>query len=131
MARILIIDDDEAVRRATTIVLEARGFDVVAIDNGKAGVDAVKAGWFDAVIVDLFMPDMDGLSTTRAIRQHSPDMPIIAVSGFMFRDKCPNMPNFNPMAIEAGATATLYKPFRPSELVQAITDAMRRVEKCV
>jgi CheY-like chemotaxis protein len=132
MARILIIDDDDAVRRTAMIVLQARGFDAVAVDNGQAGVDAVKAGGFDAAIVDLFMPDMDGLTTTRTIRQHSPNMPIVAVSGFMFRDECPNMPNFHPMATAAGATATLYKPFRPNELVQVITDAMakQRVESC-
>ena len=132
MARILIIDDDEIVRRATLIMLEARGFEIVAVDNGQAGVDAVKADSFDAVIVDLFMPGMDGLTTTRAIHQHSPTTPIIAVSGFMFRGRCPAMPDFHPMATEAGAVATLYKPLRPNELVQAIASAMRatRVERC-
>jgi CheY-like chemotaxis protein len=125
MARILIVDDDEAVRRATLIMLEARGFEVVAVDNGQAGVDAVKADSFDAVIVDLFMPGMDGLATTRAIHQHSLTTPIIAVSGFMFHGRCPAMPDFHPMATEAGAVASLYKPLRPNELVQAITSAMR------
>jgi CheY-like chemotaxis protein len=132
MARILIIDDDQAVLRATTIMLEARGFDVLAVGNGQAGVDAVKAGAFDAVIVDLFMPGMDGLATTRAIHQESPATPIIAVSGFMFQGRCPAMPDFHPMATEAGAVASLYKPLRPNELVQAITDAMRakRIASC-
>jgi CheY-like chemotaxis protein len=125
MPRILIIDDDDAVRQATTIMLEARGFKVVAVESGQAGVDAVKAGAFDAVIVDLFMPGMDGLATTRAIHQHSPATPIIAVSGFMFHGRCPAMPDFHPMATQAGAVASLYKPLRPNELVQAITDAMR------
>ena len=125
MARILIVDHDEAVRRATLIMLEARGFEVVAVDNGQAGVDAVKADSFDAVIVDLFMPGMDGLATTRAIHQHSPTTPIIAVSGFMFHGRCPAMPDFHPMATEAGAVASLYKPPRPNELVQAIASAMR------
>ena len=125
MPRILIIDDDEAVRRATVIMLEARGFDVVAVASGQAGVDAVKAGAFDAVIVDLFMPGMDGLATTRAIHQDNPSMPIIAVSGFMFHGRCPAMPDFHPMATEAGAVASLYKPLRPNELVRTITDAMR------
>jgi two-component system response regulator (stage 0 sporulation protein F) len=124
MARILIIDDDEAVRRATVIMLEARGFDVVAVENGRSGVDAIKAGPFDAVIVDLFMPGMDGLATTRAIHQHSPTTPIIAVSGFLFRGRCPTMPDFHPMATEAGAVATLYKPLRLKELVDAIANAM-------
>jgi CheY-like chemotaxis protein len=125
MPRILIIDDDEPVRRATTIMLEARGFEIVAVESGQAGVDAVKAGAFDAVIVDLFMPGMDGLATTRAIHQDSPATPIIAVSGFMFHGRCPAMPDFHPMATEAGAVASLYKPLRPNELVHTITDAMR------
>jgi CheY-like chemotaxis protein len=132
MARILIIDDDEAVRKVAMIVLEAHGFDVVAVENGQSGLDAIKAGRFDAVIVDLFMPGMDGLATTKAIHQHSPATPIIAVSGFMFRGRCPSMPDFHPMATEAGAVATLYKPFRPNEVVQAVTDAMaaQRIERC-
>ncbi len=124
MARVLIIDDDEAVRQVTSLVLEARGFDVVAVENGQSGVAAIKSGPFDVVIVDLFMPGMDGLATTRAIHQHSPATPIIAVSGFMFRGRCPSMPDFQPMAAEAGAVATLYKPLRPNELMQAIVDAM-------
>jgi CheY-like chemotaxis protein len=125
MPRILIIDDDEAVRRATTIMLEARSFEVVAVGDGQAGLDAVKAGAFDAVVVDLFMPGMDGLTTTRAIHQESPSTPIIAVSGFMFQGRCPAMPDFHPMATEAGAVASLYKPLRPNELVQAISEAIR------
>jgi CheY-like chemotaxis protein len=125
MTRILLIDDDEAVRRATSIMLEARGFTVVAVEGGQQGVEAIKAGRFDAVIVDLFMPDMDGLATTKAIRALSPATPIIAISGFMFRGRCPSMPDFHPMAAEAGAVAALYKPLRPNELVQAIEDAIR------
>ncbi|HWF95256.1 MAG TPA: response regulator [Xanthobacteraceae bacterium] len=133
MPRVLIIDDDEAVRKATVIVLEARGFDVVAVENGQSGVRAITAGPFDAVIVDIFMPGMDGFATTRAIHQHSPATPIIAVSGFMFPGRCPTMPDFHPMAAEAGAVATLYKPLRPNELVQALTEAIgpRRVPHCV
>jgi len=133
MARILIIDDDEAVRNAAVIMLKARGFDVVAVENGQAGVEAVKAWPFDAVIVDIFMPGMDGFATTRAIHQHSPTTPIIAVSGFMFHGRCPTMPDFQPMATEAGAVATLYKPLRPNDLVQALTEAIgsRRVQHCV
>jgi len=124
MARILIIDDDEAVRRATTILLEANGFDVVAVADGMSGINAIKDRQFDAAIVDLFMSGMNGLETTKAIRKHSPLMPIIAASGFMFGGSCPEMPDFEAMAVEAGATSTLYKPFRPKEFVQAIQKAI-------
>jgi CheY-like chemotaxis protein len=131
MTRILLIDDDEAVRRATSIMLEARGFDVVSVEGGRSGIEAIKSGRFDAVVVDLFMPEMDGLATTKAIHELSPATPIIAVSGFMFRGRCPSMPDFHPMATEAGAVATLYKPLRPNELVQAIEKAMQAsAEKC-
>jgi CheY-like chemotaxis protein len=124
MTRILVIDDDAALRNTMTILLGARGFDVVVAENGKSGIDAIKARPFDLVIVDLFMPGMDGLETTKALRQHNPSIPIIAVSGFMFGGRCPEMPNFDAMATEAGAISTLYKPFRPAELLQAIQKAI-------
>ena len=125
MACILIIDDDEAVRSATEIVLNANGFDVVAVASGKLGIEAIKKQHIDAVIVDLFMPGMDGLEATRAIRKLNSRVPIIAVSGFLFgAGSCPEMPNFQDMAAEAGATSALYKPFRPQVLLQAIQKAI-------
>lgn len=124
MARILVIDDDNAVREATTMLLKGRGFDAVPAPDGKSGLDAIKAGGpFDLVIVDLFMPGMDGLETTRAIRQCDSSVPVIAVSGFMGNPHL-QMPNFNAMATEAGALATLYKPFSPTLLFQAIREAL-------
>ena len=124
MARILVIDDDAAVRSATKIALEVSGFEVVAVADGKSGIDAIQEQKFDVVIVDLFMPGMDGLTTTTAIRKINPLMPIITASGFMFGGACPEMPNFQAMAEEAGATAALYKPFRPKELLQAVQKAI-------
>jgi len=124
MARILVIDDDDAVREATAMVLEGERFEVVAVPDGQSGIEAVKAGAFDLAIVDLFMPGLDGLETTKAIRQLDPAMPVIAVSGFMLGDRrLLEMPNFGPMATEVGAFSTLYKPFRPAALLQAIEDA--------
>jgi CheY-like chemotaxis protein len=124
LARILIIDDDAAVRSATKIALEVNGFDVVAVADGKSGIAAISEQQFDVVIVDLFMPGMDGLATTTAIRKINPLMPIITASGFMFGGACPEMPKFQAMAEEAGATAALYKPFRPKELLQAVQKAI-------
>jgi CheY-like chemotaxis protein len=123
MARILIIDDDDAVRRALKIMLDVSGFESVAVADGKAGIEAAKHGGFDLAIVDLFMPGMDGLSTTKALHQVNARLPVIAVSGFL-HGQGSAMPNFQPMASEAGAVATLYKPFRPAELLDAIRKAM-------
>lgn len=124
MTRVLVLDDDEAIREATAMLLKSEGFDAVAVPDGRSGIEAVKAGSFDIVIVDLFMPGMDGLETTKAIRRHNASMPIIAVSGFMLGDWRLEMPNFDAMAAEAGACATLYKPFRPAVLLQAIQQAL-------
>jgi CheY-like chemotaxis protein len=122
--RILVIDDDDAVREATPMLLEAQRFDVVSVPDGKSGIEAVKAGSFDLVIVDLFMPGIDGLQTTKAIRQLSPCMPVIAVSGFMLGKLHLDMPNFDAMATEVGAFSTLYKPFQPAALFEAIGVAL-------
>lgn len=126
MTSILIVDDDEAVRSATKILLDARGYEVVTAPDGASGINAVKERQFDVAIVDLFMTGMDGLETAKAIRGHCPGMPIITASGFMFGggDTRPEMPDFEAMALEAGATATIYKPFRPKELLQIIEDAL-------
>jgi CheY-like chemotaxis protein len=120
MKRTLIIDDDPAVCAATKIVLEANGFAVAIAGDGPAGIRAIEDETFDLVICDLFLPKMNGLEATKAIRKIKPKMPIITASGFMFGGKCPEMPNFDAMAAEAGASATLYKPFKPKDLLRAI-----------
>jgi two-component system, OmpR family, response regulator MtrA len=124
MMSILIVDDDEAVRSATTILLNANGFEVVAVADGNAGIATVKSRHFDVAIIDLFMQGMDGLETTKGIRQYNANIPIIAASGFMLKGETLEMPEFEAMAREAGATATIYKPFRPKVLLQAIQDAL-------
>ena len=126
MRRVLVIDDDKLVREMARILLNAQGYDVVLADGGAAGIEAARANQFDVVIVDLFMPDIDGLKVMGAIRQSNPDMPMIAASGFMFDGTCPPMPNFEIMAEEAGAVATLYKPFRPAALLQAVERALSK-----
>jgi two-component system, OmpR family, response regulator MtrA len=125
MVSVLVVDDDAAVRSATTILLNANGFDVVAVADGPAGIEMAKNRHFDVAIVDLFMQGMDGLETTKAIRRYNANIPIIAASGFMLNGPTPEMPEFEAMAREAGATATMYKPFRPKVMLQIIQDALK------
>jgi CheY-like chemotaxis protein len=125
MPSILVIDDDRLVREATRTLLSARGYEVAVAEDGQSGIEAAAAGRFDLAIVDLFMPGMDGLKVIEAIRRSNPTMPLIAASGFMFNGSCPQMPGFEAMAIEAGAVATLYKPFRPADVMQAIEQAIQ------
>jgi CheY-like chemotaxis protein len=124
MTRILIIDDDSAVRSATKLLLDAHGFEAVAVADGHAGVAAVQTAHFDLALVDLFMRSLDGLETTKALHRCKPDLPIIIVSGFMFTELPLEMANFNAMALEVGAVSTLYKPLRPRELLEAIKNVI-------
>jgi len=124
MARILIIDDETAVCATAKIILEADGFEVATVNDGPAGIEAIKNGPFDLVICDLFLPKMNGLDVARAIRKIKLDMPIITASGFMFAGNTQQMPNFDAMAAEAGVNATLYKPFKRKDLLQAIRNVL-------
>ena len=124
MPSILIIDDDKLVREATQILLRARGYSVAVAQDGQSGIDAAQTGQFDLAIVDLFMPGMDGLQVIKAIRKSMPDMALIAASGFMFGGACPQMPEFEAMAVEAGAALTLYKPLRARDVLQAVVTAI-------
>ena len=125
MPHILIIDDDHLVAAATKAVLGSKGYDVSVVSNGEDGIAAVRNAKFDLVIVDLFMPGMDGLKVIQAIREGDGKVPMIAASGFMFGGgECPTMPNFDAMAAEAGAKLTLYKPFKPDVLMRTVEKAL-------
>jgi len=124
MARILIIDDDKNVREATRIVLAASGYDVITAESGLSGIDLIGSNGVDLVLLDVFMPGMDGFATAQAIHRSRPNLPIIAVSGFMLGGQCPTMPGFDTMATEAGAISTLYKPIKPNDLLRAIERAL-------
>ena len=124
MLRILVVDDDTAVRGAIKMVLEQDGHDVTLAADGRAGVLAVETGTFDLVICDIFMPGMDGIETIHAFHQHNPRMPVIAMSGFMFRDGQTPAPDYLSLSTKLGAAYSLRKPFRPQELLKAVRHCM-------
>ena len=120
MSRILVVDDDAAVRTAIKIVLERDGQDVEVASSGRAGIAAAKAQKFDVVICDIFMPGMDGIETITEFHQIDPNVPIIAMSGFMFRDGQVPAPDYLTLSTRLGAAYSLRKPFRPQELLKAV-----------
>jgi|EndMetStandDraft_2_1072991.scaffolds.fasta_scaffold253917_1 CheY-like chemotaxis protein len=129
MLRILVVDDDTAVRGAIKVVLELDGHEVVLAANGRAGVDAVEAGKFDLVICDIFMPGMDGIETITAFHRSNPQMPVIAMSGFTFRDGQTPAPDYLSLSTKLGAAYSLRKPFRPGELLKAVRDCAANAER--
>ncbi len=81
MARILVIDDDALLRGAIRVVLESAGYEVIEAGDGDAGLRLHRELGADLVVVDLFMPERDGLEVIRAVRAEAPQAKIIAMSG--------------------------------------------------
>jgi CheY-like chemotaxis protein len=117
--RILVIDDDACVSAAIQAILARRQCETVLASRAHAGIHTLQASEFDVVMVDLFMPGMNGLDTIARIRSGSA-VPIIAMSGFRMRNSLDSDHDFLGMAILRGATTSLRKPFSPPQLVAAI-----------
>ncbi len=120
MASILVIDDDRAVLATVKILLERAGHAVEAVDNSRTGLQRIEAQNFELLIVDIFMPGMDGFETMKLVHQSRPDMPVIVISGQQFSLSSGQSPDFLHMATRLGAVSSLNKPFRPSELLAAV-----------
>jgi DNA-binding NarL/FixJ family response regulator len=118
--RILVIDDDRSVGTAIQAFLSHQGCEVVAVESGSLGVQAFETSSFEALMVDIFMPGVDGLKVIKSFRHRAPSLPIIAMSGSRFRDSTLTSPDVLGMAAALGATSCLRKPFGPQELRVAI-----------
>ena len=124
MASILVIDDDRAVLATIKILLERAAHTVEAVENSRNGLRLIEARSFDLLIVDIFMPGMDGFETMRLVHQSRPHMPIIVISGQQFSYSSESTPDFLHMATRLGAVSSLHKPFKPSELIEAVNGSL-------
>jgi DNA-binding response OmpR family regulator len=120
IVRVLVIDDDASVGAAIQMILGREGYDTVHAPDADVGIKAFESSSFDLVIVDLFMPGMNGLEIITEFRQRAPMLPILAMSGFRFRDSMDPGLDFLGMAASAGATVCLRKPFSQQQLMEAV-----------
>ena len=102
-ARILVVDDDEAIRDALKLILED-DYDVVCVDSGFKAVEEVKNQVFDLVFLDVVMPEMDGIETLRRIKAHDKNLDIIMVSAINRAQEATD-------SIRHGAYDYITKPF--------------------
>ncbi|MGY4308699.1 two-component system response regulator (stage 0 sporulation protein F) [Bradyrhizobium sp. USDA 4369] len=124
MPTVLIIDDDSATRAALETLLKKKKFCVFLAPDGPTGIRLIGSVSFDAVVIDMFMPGMDGIATIRELIKIDPTVPFIAISGYAFTDKKQGAPDFLGMAIKLGATAALQKPFDILDLLEAVDRAI-------
>jgi two-component system KDP operon response regulator KdpE len=117
-ARILVCDDEPHIVRALKIVMREAGFEALPAETASEALQVATLGRPDAAILDLVLPDGDGVEVCRAIREWS-EMPIIVLSAVGDEDH-------KVRALEAGADDYVTKPFSPRELVARLRAALRR-----
>ena len=118
MATILCIDDEDSVRMTCQFALEQAGYRVLTADNGKHGLHLLEHQAVDLILVDIFMPEMDGLELIPLLRKTRPANKIIAISGRSDRS------NHLDTAKYLGAHATLKKPLNLQELLHAVSSQL-------
>jgi DNA-binding response OmpR family regulator len=116
MAKILLIDDDTLVRTSLAFALEDARHTVVQAGNGNEGLEALAREAFDLVVLDILMPEREGIETIREIRKSSKTLPVLAISG---GDKT-GWSDFLRMATVLGANDTMAKPFTATDFLACV-----------
>ena len=122
MERVLIVDDDPDIQRLVSYNLSQAGFQVTAASSGRTALETVQKHPPDLIILDIMMPDIDGMEVCRTLRQHenSRRIPIIMLTARA--DEIDRVVGF-----ELGADDYVMKPFSPRELVLRVKSIFRRV----
>lgn len=118
--RVLIIEDTASVRESLRIALESASMEVTVAENGRHGLACLAQNHFDAVVTDLWMPEIDGLNVLKRLRSERPEVRLFAITG--------GGPQLTIEAADSlaqvwGAERVFVKPFDESLLVDAIRSA--------
>jgi two-component system, OmpR family, KDP operon response regulator KdpE len=117
--RILVVDDEQQILRALRVILREAGFEALPASTGEEALDVAAIQPPDAGIVDLLLPDMDGVELCRRLREWT-QMPLIVLSAVGDEDA-------KVRALAAGADDYVTKPFGPRELIARLQANLRRI----
>jgi two-component system, OmpR family, KDP operon response regulator KdpE len=118
--RVLVCDDEQQILRALRVILRDGGYEALPAAGGEEALDIAAVQRPDAAIIDLVLPDIDGVELTRRLR-HWSDMPVIVLSAVGDEDA-------KVRALAAGADDYVTKPFGPRELIARLQAALRRTD---
>lgn len=121
MARILLVDDDGEFRSVIRRMLVRDGHEVIEAADGSAALDRYRDQPADLIIIDVYMPGVDGIEAIIRLQQEFPDVRIIATSGGGYRDK----EDVLNTAARLGARRTLPKPVDRQALLDAVAEVLR------
>jgi CheY-like chemotaxis protein len=117
MHKILVIDDNIAVRNTIVHMLQAEGYEVVSAEDGRRGLAVFRSAKPDLVVTDIIMPEKEGIETIRDIRDVSPKAKIIAMSG---GGRIGNT-DFLTIARALGASEVIAKPLDPDDFLEVVS----------
>jgi DNA-binding NtrC family response regulator len=118
---VLVVDDEEVVRKSYSRCLDGARCEVEAVPDGAAALEAMRQRTFDVVMLDLRMPGMDGMTVLRTMREEWPESEIVVITGY------PSIESAKE-AIRLGASDYLAKPLGPDEIIGAAARAMLHKE---
>jgi DNA-binding NtrC family response regulator len=123
-ARILIIDDDENIRKVLTTILEEEGYIIESVDTGKKAIERTKRKAYNLALIDVRLPDMEGIELLTKMKDTTPKMRKIIITGY------PTIQNAME-AVNRGADAYILKPFDMEKVLRTIEDQLekQRAEK--
>jgi CheY-like chemotaxis protein len=130
MSTILLIDDEEDIRDSVKKVLEKSGYSVITASSAEKGLALMQSHIVHAVITDIIMPGIDGVDAIKTIREISPDVRILAISGGgnfrpdIYQPDAIATSAYLQSASDAGADGILTKPFQKSELLDKLRELL-------
>ena len=117
--KILIVEDEQSISNFISMVLNANGYDTIIVGSGEEALTMIASHCPDLIVLDLGLPDMDGMEVLKSVRKWS-NLPVVVVSAR-------NHEHDKVDALDYGADDYLVKPFGTSELLARIRVALRRV----
>jgi len=121
-ASILLVEDEEHLQDALKLNLELEGYEVTTADDGVAALKAIENEYFDLIIMDVMMPEMDGISATESIRIRKNEVPILILSA-------KNTSYDRVLGLKKGADDYLTKPFNLEELLLRVEKLIQKNKK--
>ena len=117
--RILIIDDDENIRKVLTTILEDEGYDVESVDTAKKAIERTRRKFYNLALIDIRLPDMEGIELLTKMKNTTPKIRKIIITGY------PTLQNAVE-AVNRGADAYILKPFDMEKVLETIKDQLKK-----
>jgi len=121
-ARILIVDDDENIRKVLMAILEDKGYNIEAVGTAREAIKRTEKRFYNLALIDIRLPDMEGIELLTKIRDTTPRMRKIIITGY------PTLQNAVD-AVNRGADAYIMKPFDVEKVLSTINEQLRKQEQ--